>query len=268
MVAAEDTCRAAPAPPALTFVTPIAYDYTYAFDTIRSYYAIADEIILGLDAARRSFSGHRYPFDEEAFAAGIAAVDVDNKIRIIEGDFHSQPHPLMNDHHKRLTLANAAKSGHWIMQIDSDEVLLNAAEFREWMATAPATHGVRARWLTVFKRLGQDLLVIREPDGRIPVGTRQRHLYRHLRELDQPCLDSPLVLLHFAYGRSRSEIELKLKNWGHSREVDHQRFLQAWDHADLENFHSYRNFHPLYAPWWEQLEHLRIEPSAQQQTPR
>lgn len=258
MVEPDSAARDGRAAAALTFVTPIAYDYRYAFDTIRSYYAIADEIILGLDGERRSFSGHPYPFDEQEFAAGIAALDPERKIRIVEGDFHSKPHPLQNDHHERLTLANAAKPGHWIIQIDSDEVLLNPAEFRAWIDAAPSSHAIRARWLTVFKRLGDDLLIIREPDGRITIGTQQRHRYRHLREVDQPCLDSPLVLLHFAYGRSRAEIELKLKNWGHSREVDHQRFLRAWDEADLHNFHAYRDFHPLFAPWWAGLEHMRL----------
>jgi hypothetical protein len=58
---------------------------------------------------------------------------------------------MNNDTWERNLLSKRAKPGNWIIQIDSDEYLLNAAEFADWMRTAPENHCIRASWITVFK---------------------------------------------------------------------------------------------------------------------
>lgn len=242
----------------LSFVTLIAYDFEYAFHTIKSYYDIADEIILGLDHERRSFSGTIYPFDEDAFKRGLATIDRSSKIKLVEGDFHSQAHPLANEWCERHILVNHCKPGNWVIQIDSDEILLNPVEFAHWIHSAPPQYGVNAQWLCIFKSFGQDVLIIREPQPYIAVGSKQRSDWIGGRQTRQTYINSPLILLHNAYGRERADVELKIRNWGHSREINHCAFMQFWDQVTLENYADFRNFHPLHAPWWASLELVKL----------
>lgn len=242
----------------LSFVTLVAYDFRLSFEAIKSYYPIADEIILGIDRDRVSFSNNVFPFDSEDFYRGIDEIDQDKKINIVEENFHSYANPLMNEHFERLTLTSMTKQDNWVIQIDSDEVLINPFEFRNWIEKAPDYNGIKAKWVTVYKRFGDDYLIINEEGGFIPVGTKDRSKYVSNREVAQPYLISPLVLLHHAYGRSREEVELKIKNWGHSQDIDVKNMLATWDYANLDTYSEIHNFHPLHPPWWKSLQHVRV----------
>ena len=242
----------------LSFITLIAYDFHYALRTIRSYYDIADEIILGLDQDRISFAGRPFPFDDDAFRRGLAAIDSEGKIRVIEANFHTLAHPMANDQYERQVLANACRPGNWIIQIDADEFLLNADEFAEWMRGVSGDVGIKARWVTIFKQMGDQYLLIEEPDAFIAIGSQRRDRYVASRETDQSHLRSPLVLLHQAWGRSRVDLELKLRNWAHSRDFDVDAYLRLWDAVSLDNFGELRDFHPVYPPYWPSLERVSL----------
>ena len=242
----------------LSFVTLIAYDYRYALRTISSYYDIADEIILGLDKDRISFSQRPFPFDAAEFHRGLEALDVAHKIRLIEADFHPLPHPMENDQYERRVLAQACKPGNWVIQIDADEFLLNAEEFAEWVKQVPEDTGIMGRWVTIFKQFGDQYLLIEEPDAFIPIGTKLRDQYVASRRADQPHLKSPLVILHQAWGRSRTDLELKLRNWAHSPDFDVDNYLRLWDAVTLDNYTQLKNFHPVYPPYWPSLEKVEL----------
>lgn len=242
----------------LSFITLIAYDYRYALRTIQSYYSIADEIILGLDRDRISFSNLKFPFDDEDFFTSIEQLDTHRKIRVIEENFHSHGHPLENEHYERKTLANHCKPGNWIIQIDSDEYILNPQEFKDWIKQAPGDVGIQGRWVTVFKQFGDDYLLVEEPDPFIAIGTKCRDLYIDLRRTDQVQVRSPMIMLHQAWGRSRADLERKLRNWGHSRDFNIDQYLHLWDSVNLENYRQFKDFHPLYPPYWPSLEKVRL----------
>lgn len=242
----------------ISLAMPIAYDYRYFYRALDSAYEIADEIVVGLDRDRLSWSGKPFTLDEAELREQIRLKDTRGIVRVIEDDFHSQPSPMANDAGERNVLSRHCRPGNWIIQIDSDEQMINARDFRAWLARADRTKDVQAKWITVFKTFGDQCLVVNEPDGRVSVGTTEPGQYVNARETGRPKVPSNLILLHFSWGRTREELAQKLTNWSHSQDFDVAKFLQLWDALDLTNFRQVQNFHPLYPPLWRNLSLVRI----------
>jgi len=248
----------------LTFVTLLAYDYRYAELALRSYYDIADEILLGIDADRLSWMKLPFHIDMDEVRALVADIDREGKIRIIEGNFHSSDDPMANDVLERTVLAGHAAPGNWIIQIDSDEILLNGAEFRDWLwAQDPVHFDVQAQWITVFKKFSNQFLLIDPPGESVPVATMARNSYRLSRNTGQPHVMSPLKLLHLSYGRTPEEVLQKLTNWGHARDFDVHCFFRFWQSISLDNYTQARDFHPLTATTWRSLKLVEIGTAVQ-----
>ena len=69
-------------------ISLISYDADYLPASIRSYYNYVDEIVLGLDESRTSWSGNKFTFDEEKLFKELGAIDGDGKIEVIEDNFY------------------------------------------------------------------------------------------------------------------------------------------------------------------------------------
>jgi hypothetical protein len=238
----------------LSFVTPLAYDWKYAFEAIRSYYAIADEIILGLDADRISWSNKPFAFDDKAVTEFLAAIDRDQKIRIIEANFHTLDAPMDNETAERRQLGAACRAGNWVVQIDADEILLNPLQLKSFLDGMAQDACVSASWLPVYKIMGDKALVVGGRMEPTPIATRSPQRYRMARNTDQSSVLSPLNLLHLSWCRSEEELVQKLTHWGHSTEIEIEKTVGLWRATTLENYQQRRNFHPLNPPLWEFLE--------------
>lgn len=250
----------------LSIITPISYDYQYAFKAISRYYNIADEIFLGLDKDRISWSGHRFDFDIEAVLSFIKKIDVDNKIHLIEGNFHQfpsdmiediKPHlsiPFKNETDERNRLSLLCKEGNWVMSVESDEYLLNPSEFKAWLDTIKEDIEFRAKFISVYKCFEDRLLTIAGTTEYPDVGTKKKGQFHSARTVSNSnYVQSPLVMLHFSWGRTRDELAIKFKNWGHSDSFDTDKYLEMWDRITLDNYKNYTNLHPLYGPTWPSL---------------
>ncbi len=247
--------------PPMTFITLLAYDYRYAFDAIASYYSIADQIILGLDQDRLSWTRQPFLIDLDEVRAFIRRIDPAGKIRLIEGNFHSHEYPMDNDTQERNALSLHCPAGHWIVQIDCDEILLNAGQFVAWLEQAGDTldHStLGAQWITVFKQFGDQVLVISPASDGAPIATRSPGQYVNARWTRQPLVKSPLNLLHYSWGRTPQELRQKLGNWSHARDFDTENFYRRWDGLSLENYHQWHNFNPFKGPLWPALAIARI----------
>jgi hypothetical protein len=241
----------------LSFVSLLAYDYKYAFKSIRTYYDIADEIILGLDQDHISWSGNKYEFSEEDLGKFLEEFDTEKKIKVVRGNYHKTIIPLRNDTDERNHLSTQCKDDNWVIQIDADEMALNPKEFSEWMAKTPEMLAVKGKWITILKSFGDKYVVIdegRETDGSIYIGTKMKNSYTVVRDTPQPAIESPLRLLHMSWGRTREELKMKLENWGHSKDFDINKFLEMWDSITLDNYMNYTNIHPLHGPYWPKLK--------------
>jgi hypothetical protein len=247
----------------LSFITPLAYDWKYAFSAIRSYYAIADEIILGLDADRISWANKPFLFDDQAVARFIAEIDRDKKIRIIQGNFHAQKTPMENDTAERKQLGAVCRPGNWVVQIDTDEILLNPLEFKSFMdhwMHPDAT--IEASWQPVYKIIGNKALVVGGRPETTPVATREPQRYRYARVTNQPICVSPLRLLHLTFCRSEEEVLQKLTNWSHTTDVDVNKCFDMWRTVNLDNYHQLKNFHAVHGPLWPHLEIMEWPPKS------
>jgi hypothetical protein len=241
----------------ISIVTLVAYDYRYSYSAIESAYSIADEVIVGIDKERLSWSKKPYQFDESEFRAGIAKFDRRKIVKIVQDDFHREEHPMANDTRERNILSTHCKPGNWIVQIDSDERMLNARDFGAWLGKADPNADVLGDWITVFKTIGDHWLVVHEPGNKVDVATKVRGAYQYARKTGRPATQSNLKLLHFSWGRTRDELEQKLVNWSHARDFDVMKFLHLWDAVTLENYKELKNFHPLHAPLWSHLSLIK-----------
>ncbi len=246
----------------LSFVTLLSFDYRYADRAINSYYAIADEIILGVDADRLTWMKQPFSIDMEEVRAFIAKIDVAGKIRIVEGNFHAHDHPMANDTGERNFLSEQCRPGHWIVQIDADETLLGgggAVEFRRWLLQSNPEGCVSARWISIFKLFERHALVIDPPLETTPIATRLRGQYQMARWTNEPVVLSPLQLLHLSWGRTPEELREKLRNWSHSRDFDVEAFFAMWEAVTLENYQALRDFHPIDRVSWPRLGVMAVE---------
>jgi len=235
-----------------SFYTPVSYDYKFGLLAIASYYDIADEILLGIDRARVTWSGNPYYLGDDFFEQ-IRLLDKDKKIRIIEGSFHRSSSPVENDTNERTAIADQCKHD-YIIGIDSDEILLNPIEFREWLDTNEFyDFDVSAHLYTIFKTTGTKLFVA-SPIETTVIGKNQGRIYKKCRYTGNRTKLSPLRLLHYSWGRTYAEIELKIKNWGHRNDFKHEDLLNLWKALTLDNYQQFRNFHPLKLhQWWKEF---------------
>lgn len=241
--------------PGLSFITMLAYDYRYCYLAIRSYYDIADEIILGLDEARLTWMKQPFDIDLAEVQSFIDDIDTQKKIRIVQGNFHAADHPMANDNAERSFLSHHCTPGNWVVQIDADEILLNPADFRQWLlANNPVQFNVFARWVSIFKVFGQQVLMINPPGEAVPVATMIRGQYTGARLTAQQGVMSPLQLLHFSWGRTPEELLKKLTNWSHAQDFNVRNFFDFWQSVTLENYTQAHNFHPLNGPAWQSLQ--------------
>jgi hypothetical protein len=245
--------------PGLSFITLLAYDYRYSYMALRSYYDLADEIILGLDVDRLTWVQQPFEVDADELKTFIADIDHQGKIRIVEGNFHSAGHPMTNETVERCRLSEHAAPGNWVVQIDADEILLNGPEFRDWLLlNNPTQLDVDGRCHSVFKVFGHQVLVVQPPTEPVPVATMLRGQYIAARRTRQQRVMSPLQVLHFSWGRTSAELRQKLRNWGHAKDFDTQKFFDFWESITLDNFAQAKNFHPFEGPLWSSLTRAEI----------
>lgn len=244
-----------------SYIIPVAYDYHYAPAAIRSIYSIADEIVIGVDRDRLTWSGKPFELDLEAFKAAVASFDVRGIVRIIEDDFHPEDHPMKNEVRERNLLSAQCQRGNWLVQLDADERALNPRDFRDFLARQDGATDVAAEFVTVFKVIGKKCLVTARPWEWCPLATTVVGGYKNGRNTGRPLVLSGLKLLHFSWGRTRAELVQKVTNWGHARDFDTGKFLEFWDGVDLTNYTQWKNFHPLHGPLWPGLTVVDLPPA-------
>ena len=110
-------------------ISLISYDANrFLCDSIKRYYDYVDEIVLGIDKDRITWSGNPFEIDEDALWKELSTIDGDSKITIVEEDFHQSKVAIENDNYERNFLKQETKHD-WIVSIDADEMLINPKEF-------------------------------------------------------------------------------------------------------------------------------------------
>lgn len=233
-------------------ISLIAYDAEYLPASIKSYYPYVDEIILGLDKDRISWSNKKFSFKEDELWAALRVIDTEHKIVVIEDNFHVSSIAIENDTYERNILKSHCKYD-WIFSIDADEVLINAQDFfTKWCPiVAPYRDklDISFTWLLPFKEFENEYLVIANPDNRWFKGdtqgfaTSKSKTFTYCRWTDNKrVIHSPLGVVHWSFCRTEENLAQKLHNFGHSDKTTSDPFYANWKLTNLSNYHNLTNF--------------------------
>jgi hypothetical protein len=237
-------------------ISLISYDASYLAKSIEKYYNYVDEIILGLDRDRITWSGNSFTFDESKLWSDLSAIDGDNKITIIEENFHQSSIAIENDNYERNFLKGNC-SNECIISIDADEYLLNAKDFFYNYLPIASRYLKKAdicmNWATPYKKIGKTVLVIANEDNTPFLGENQGFIthinnnFTYARWTDISAsgagrIMSPLIALHWSLCRDTKDLHTKINNIGHSDLVEKDPFYSIWKDVTLDNYTELRNF--------------------------
>lgn len=237
-------------------ISLISYDADFLPSSISSYYNYVDEIVLGLDKDRISWNNKSFTFNETELWAGLQKIDVDNKISIIEENFHQSKVAIENDNYERNFLKEQCQHD-WIISIDADEVLLNAKDFFVNYCPIAARYKHKVdlcmTWITPYKKIDDTILLIVNEDSSPFVGENQGVMtskdsnYVYARWTDKSAqghnrILSPLYAMHWSLCRNSEALKQKINNTGHSDLVDKDPFYTIWSQVTLENYTELHNF--------------------------
>lgn len=243
-------------------ISLISYDANrFLAQSIKRYYNYVDEIVLGLDKDRITWSGNDFSFDEDSLWSELSQIDGEGKISIIEEDFHQSAIAIENDNYERNFLKEQC-SHDWIFSFDADEMLVNAKDF--FLNFCPLVERYYNKtdlcmtWATPYKVVkdtegNAHTLVIANTDDSPFFGENQGFVtskdstFTYARWTDTSGaggnrLLSPLVALHWSLCRPDDELHEKINNIGHSDLVEQDPFYQIWSQVTWENYHELENF--------------------------
>lgn len=255
-------------------ISLISYDAKYLPESISRYYKYVDEIVLGLDEARITWNNNSFSFDEGDLWSQLQKIDTENKISVIEANFHMSNTAIDNDNYERNYLKSHCTNP-WIISIDADEYLLNSKEFfNNYCPIAnryAKTVDYCMTWATPYKRIGDTVLVIANEDNSPYFGENQAILthkdntftYARWTNISAAGLNriiSPLVSIHWSLCREENDLKQKVNNIGHADLVDKDPFYSIWKQVTLDNYQELRNFRTsgLGGAQWPKLHAVNI----------
>jgi hypothetical protein len=256
-------------------ISLISYDAHYLPKSIERYYNYVDEIVLGLDKNRQTWSKNSFSFDESLLWSELSRIDGDKKISIVEEDFVQSDVAIENDNYERNFLKNEC-SNDWIFSFDADEMLVNPKhffyEFCPLVEDYRDTHDICMTWATPYKEIGDTTLVIAEEDGSPFFGenqgvvTSKNNTYTYARWTNQSAggtnrILSPLVALHYSLCRKSEDLHQKIHNIGHSDIVEEDPFYKIWTQVTMDNYKELKNFKTsgLGGAQWPSLEPIETQ---------
>lgn len=148
----------------------------------------------------------------------------------------------------------------WLMQLDVDEYVYDFKKLvnylnKYWYLTIfPKWTPIlfRGKWITLFKKT---------TDGYLYIGNKESFPFVTNTPFYEACRANKSIRNHFtnfnvihnSWARTDSEIQMKIKNWGHRDDFDTQKFFEFWESLSDENYNYYENFHPIVPEVWDKL---------------
>ena len=248
----------------ISVISLISYDASFLPRSIASYYDYVDEIILGLDENRISWSGNKVSFDEDKLWDDLQKLDIQGKRTVIEDNFHRSSNPVENDTHERNVLKEHC-SHDLVLSFDADEILVNAKEFFvDYLPLIEDRTDVELMftWYLLYKDIPEKngyLIISDETRQHIFKkdiqgfsANRKLHTYHYCRWTNAPKkLLSPLAILHYSFCRTDKELDDKINNFTHSVESKVDPFYAVQRSVNYDNYKELLNFktHGAGAQW-------------------
>lgn len=238
----------------------VAYDWQLLEYALPLVYESADTICLSIDKDKISWGRERFTFDETAFHAFISRIDSKKKITILEEDFH-QPNltPMQNEVRQRNRMAEFMGKGGWHIQLDCDEYFLEFEKFVKYLVDLRTGRkrksNINCALITLFKKIDERFyFVLPTPKSIefIQIATKEP-VYENGRRNGNFNIYTNFTILHQSWARNEDEVKNKLKNWGHKTDFDTEIYFNKWKSLNTNNFHEYKNFHPIQPDVWPSL---------------
>jgi hypothetical protein len=159
----------------------LAADPTWIRTSVLAYYPHVSRIVVSFDRRGRGWSGE--PVPARRCVAALKAIDHQRKLRFVPGDFAGTHDDLMaaETAQRQAALDAAGEGADWVLQIDTDEVLPDAAALTRALAATPEDY-VAVSWpmRVLYRRLGRGrFLEVATEDGgparRVPGPGRRPH---------------------------------------------------------------------------------------------
>jgi hypothetical protein len=238
----------------------LAADPAWIEASVLSYYDMVNKIVVSHDDKSTSWTGTPIPVEE--CLSRLRAIDRDRKMIYSPGHYaRLDHHPMENETYQRqCALDEAGKDADWVLQLDTDEVLMNLDIFKSCLNDAGAGKFAAmlypARWLyqkvrngiylercarfwriqagypgPVAVRSGIKLRLARQCDVKTfrvdfsvnsdtPVPTGKSTVHRAVR-LGQ-------AIAHFSWVRSYEQMVAKSNSSGHAKDFDWKPEIRFW----------------------------------------
>lgn len=196
-----------------SFVTLACYDWRLLPVSIAAYHDAADEVLIGLDADRLTWSGTRFECDRSALEYALKSFP---KCRIVESRFYNAAlTPLQNDCKERERLAWACRN-RWVVEVDADE-LVDGAAVVQALDTCPDDHQLFGVWRDILKVQG-DTALTRDTTygGKLCALATTSRKRVYARQTNQPIHVARIEVEHLTTARPEAELAQKFRGWGHS----------------------------------------------------
>lgn len=243
-------------------------DPNFLKESLRSYYDRVDRIVLSYDESFVSWTGTPLPVRE--CLAIIDALDADGKCIRAPGHYGRLDHdPLENDTYQRQrALEAASQDADWVLQLDTDEVMLDPDRFfsslRRAEATGAGAMDYPSRWLysrvspgryleastrfwrpaasypgPLAIRAGSQLTLCRQaevPLYRVDLRPWNTDPAHHRDTVVHEVVDSRSAVLHYSWVRDHDTIRRKFGWSGHAEDYSRPAVYERW---------AQRQLHPL-----------------------
>ncbi|WP_348825253.1 hypothetical protein [Flavobacterium aestuarii] len=242
----------------------LSYDYEKLKLSIPSVYRSADRIFIAEDINKNTWTGNKFSVDEE-FYKWLEKFDTDNKIEIYRDNFYI-PHltGIQNDTRERHLLSQKMGIGNWLIQVDSDEYFLDFDSFvtqlrkyDSYLDNPKKTPiQISGFHVDIYKYLDEGLLYVKDT-CKVLVATNYPN-YKLARQSRERVIYVNSLIFHESLARTEKELEFKLKNWGHSHELNDE-FMSKWKKANKDNYNEIKDVFYLNPKQWSSIGYIKTK---------
>lgn len=238
----------------------LSFDYEKLKKSIPPVYKDSDRLFIAIDKDFLTWSGNKFDVND-SFFEWLKEFDKDNKIELYYDAFYVKGLTgIQMDTRERHMLSKKMGIGNWLIQVDSDEYILNFKDFVESLKKLnhfldnPEEDPIQVSGyhIDVYKYLDDGILYVENmckfllatnyPNYKLARQTRERIIYVNT------------IALHESLSRSEEELEYKLNNWSHREDINSD-FLTKWKKADKHNFKDIKDVFYLNPKQWETINY-------------
>ncbi|MDT0641700.1 hypothetical protein RM553_02540 [Zunongwangia sp. F363] len=241
----------------------MSYDYKLLKNSIPPVYNEADGITIALDENLTTWSGEKFEV-HESFFTWLKSFDREHKISIYRDNFYDPGlNAMENEVKERKMLAAKMGVGNWLIQLDSDEYFIDFKSFagelkkRNKYLDAPGKNQIQIAgyYINLYKYTDEGILHVSQP--RNQKFATNYPAYVTGRNTRQRVIYVPHIVLHECLSRSEKEIRTKFSNWGHSHQINAEKFLKKWRSINQYNYKEFKNLFYLEPEKWKELSYVK-----------